>query len=371
MAPAKDRSSGAPGEAWVGEALSANFAEACNILGKELVLDGASAPSDTLPLLRIAEVRCEIALVELWSRMFVATIKRTCPLPAKVPSDVKLDALDDLPTNVDEASDQFALQVSAARAVIEEAINHIFSTTMPGSTVRTLACVTKGFWGLGFGKPEVAYACANVLAREASDGGPAADLACVAAFLELVFSRKKADTILGDDQRRTPSTNVDKLATATLAWLAVRRRHFISTLLADAASSTTLIDMDGANGRKRSLGASDDADLHRATLKLRLLLQDRAFSEVEIVKASTKQTQEAVANGEEKEYDLLDATRDCLQATEQVGRKAAGLESYRDGSARPSKPEIVVSGAEEEPFVEDGDDALYSPSLSSDEDDEV
>lgn len=106
---------------------------------------------------------------------------------------------------------------------------------------------------------------------------------------------------------------MDKLATATLVWLTVRRRHFIAILLSEKASRrrrgrhSTVVKGGGRN-------QIDPEDLEASTVRLVAMLQDAAFEEEETVAASTRQSKEAVRNGEKPEYNLRGAVADCLAA---------------------------------------------------------
>lgn len=77
--------------------------------------------SDTSPLLRISEVRCEAALRESWAKIFVAVVQTTCT----------------------SATEGDPIENIVDRDLLEETIEHVLASTVVGSSVHSLARITK------------------------------------------------------------------------------------------------------------------------------------------------------------------------------------------------------------------------------------
>ena len=66
-------------EPWVEVALAADYDQASKIVFKPeaIAANLIKSPSDTIPLLKVAESRCETALFDIWIELFVAIVKAT------------------------------------------------------------------------------------------------------------------------------------------------------------------------------------------------------------------------------------------------------------------------------------------------------
>ena len=133
--------------------MSTEFEKARSIVAAAKGADDRASPSDTVPLLRISEARCEAALRETWAKIFVAVIQTTCPPYAPLAPIALFSTVVDQP-------------------LLEETITHVIASTIEGTTVHTLAKVTRALCAFYSGKSAEARMMAQVLVHEARGKGP-------------------------------------------------------------------------------------------------------------------------------------------------------------------------------------------------------
>ncbi|KAG0144988.1 hypothetical protein CROQUDRAFT_716359, partial [Cronartium quercuum f. sp. fusiforme G11] len=220
-------------DSFVREALEADFEEACALLTPDSS-SGSCAPE---VLNRIVERRCEIELIKIWSRILVSTMKKTSPVERptdKLGRGFRLDHLNSLPTKIEEAGDAYALQVSAARLVVEESLEKIsLLISNSKSQVALIAKLTKGVWGLAFDNSDLALEISKEFIE--NHDHEIHNIEALTAFLNLVnlqhniFSSKEED--VEKEESLMEMTTLDKLATITISWLSVRRNYLILNVL--------------------------------------------------------------------------------------------------------------------------------------------
>lgn len=253
--------------AWVEVALDTDFDQIQLVLTPSPIsssLPARSSPSDTVPLLKLAEARCDLALREFWSKIFVAVIRTTCPPDTPAQPLSAFATLLDLPS-------------------LDETLDQIIESSKEDTSVHTLAQITKGLCAYRIGRIDEAKRIAMILRRESDRKGVMSRLGCANAFFHLVLGEE----INEEQTRRTPMNEVDTLASVTLGWLAIRRRE-----------STP------ADGVK-----APDPMLHSATLAMRRLLGASVFQDASLA----------------TDGDLMIAQDACLEALSEVSRVAAGL----------------------------------------------
>lgn len=251
----------APLDSWVEIAISTDFERVRSILSIPKTNMDPASPSDTVPLMRISEVRCEAALRETWAHLFTAVVQTTCP-----------------PHSPRSTRSNFASLVNLP--LLLETIEHVLASTAEGTSVHSLAKVTRALCAFYTGEDgALAKKMSLELAHEARRGGPVARLGCASAFFTLLLD--DSDFIDASE----PKSETDTLATTTLGWLVVRRQ-----------SSESL-----ANGE----GRKADPRLHATTLGIRRLFGAKVFYD------DTLELEESV--------DLIG------EALTEVTRRAAGL----------------------------------------------
>lgn len=243
-------------EPWVEIAISTDFEQVREVLASSREHSSIASPSDTVPLLRISEVRCEAALREAWAKIFAAVVQTTCPPHSPLSSIAAFSSL-------------------VNRPLLEETIAHVLASTAAGTTVHSLAKVTRALCAYYNGKSQEARDIAQDLAHEARADGPLSRLGCSYAFFTLLLDNPNlVDPI-------EPTTEVDILATTTLGWLAVRRQ--------------------AGNGEDRKA----DPVLHAQVLGVRRLFGAKVFSDATLE---------------------LDESMDLIgEALTDITRRAAGL----------------------------------------------
>lgn len=280
-----------PLEDWVAVALAATFEEAAAVtttVGNPSSSTTMPSPSDSLPLLRVAETRCEQALVRVWYALFTSIARSTALGDHDEGDVVEPDA---------------ALKTAVlSQADLQQRIDSILASTVSGSPIHTLAQLTRGVWAVGVGDQSVSRDVAFKLALEARDGGPAERLASVAAFVRLVLAPGVGScTSAAGAQDAPPVGPVDCIAALALRWLLVRAR-----------AEPAAVDEDVDEGNEGGF----DRDVYGATLSLRLLFDSPAFHPT--VAADADEDRVAVKA-------FAHAQRDCMDAIVRIGRRAAGL----------------------------------------------
>ena len=191
-----------PIEPWVQVALGADYDEACNAafaVNGDLV-----SPSDTIPLLKVAEYRCTLALQQIWIELFTALVSASCGMQ--------------ITTSKDAASGK---PVLPDHGQIGARISHLLRATVPGSPVHTFALLTQGFYAMGMGDTTSARQHAASLFAESKQKGAAAGIASVQTFIQLVLPFVPQDP---SQTELAPITDLDVVATAALRWLLVRKQ---------------------------------------------------------------------------------------------------------------------------------------------------
>ena len=151
---------------------------------------------------------------------------------------------------------------------------------------------------MGIGELVRARTIAFSLALESRDGGPAAHLASVPAFVQLIINPGVSST-LPNSTRDAPVDNLDALAAVSLRWLLVRGR-----------SNRFLTQSNGKTSPQI------DPELHHVALDLRTLFGHSAFRQVRPNVESAAEFEQAQA--------------DCIDALVAIGRRAAGLLDFDD-----------------------------------------
>ncbi|ORY87515.1 hypothetical protein BCR35DRAFT_351402 [Leucosporidium creatinivorum] len=285
-------------------AVSTDFTLARSILASTssaISLDAPARPADTVPLLRISEVRCAAALREAWAKIFVSVIATTCPPQAPLAPLERFSALVDQP-------------------FLEETIRHVLESTVEGGTSHTMGKITRSLCRFYAGEVQEGRVLAREVERERATGGPAARLRCVEPFLKLVLditfkSDDDDEDNYQEEQANTPIADVDLVASSTLGWLLVRRQ----VLLLPAAVSGKV-----------------EPQLHDDTLAIRRMLGHDVFRD-ETLKAfcssssaSGREVGDVAGAAEEGGLDLEGALDACLDALTGITRRAAGLRAEDD-----------------------------------------
>lgn len=254
-------------------AISTDFDRVKAILAVPRASHAHSERSDTLPLLRVSEARCEAALRETWAKIFVAVVQTTCATSEEVDS---FEAIVD-------------------QDLLVETIDHILVSTVEGSAIHSMAKITKALCCYYTGELPLARSIALSLAHDAKTDGPVVRLGCAKAFFSL---------LLGDVALEIPSVEptleLDILAATTVGWLVVKRKS-----QAHLASSARKVD----------------PELHATTLSLRRLLGASVFRDAALVEFCSTSAGSA--------SDLESAQDELSDALTDVTRVAAGLKSAK------------------------------------------
>ncbi|GAA5821766.1 hypothetical protein JCM11251_001015 [Rhodosporidiobolus azoricus] len=260
-----------------------------------------AAPSDTVPLLVLAEATCEDALRDVWQTLFIAVAAMTTS-----PGQVTAPPLD----------------------VVElrDTIDSVCLSTIEGSEVHDLAAMSKVFLACylagtsktGGDSSAAAASTRDVflrLAREYRQSSTFSRLSCARPFLQLflpVFAPSSSPSALFGIDESAPTvqtTNeVDLLATTTLEWLLVRR--------AGAAAVFEHQRDEEAEGNVKV-----NPTIHSRALAVRRLLGHHLFQSLspDDAVADEAETDRALAVAMEDAKDAL------VDALTKVARRAAGL----------------------------------------------
>lgn len=273
-------------EPWVEVALGADYEEACSAAYQTKRIQAAPSPSDFNPLLRIAEHRCIEALGSIWSQLFITLINH-------------------------DASSQVrskARSPSLRSVIIEDNIfskaDRVINATIPGSPVRPLAFLTKGFLFMVMGDVMPAREQAALLLADLREGGVSTYYASVPFFVTSVLPYSSE---LSFRAMSKPTSNVDLVALASLQWMSMRQRF------------------------SKLPSNSVDAKFYDATLSYRTIFSNPAWSAPEL-------------NQEPLKADFVAAQTTCIQLSELMGRQAAGMATQKSSTHRHEHD----SGYEEE-----------------------
>jgi hypothetical protein len=295
---ARRKKSDATGDSFVNVAVAADFEDVKERLSPATRVrksfDEPASPSDTVPLLYMAEAACEAALEDVWANIFIAVITATAGQGPKSGAP----SIDSITENVYaigrivvEGSDLHSL------VVMTDAFLTIFrSGSSPSATTSP---------ALGAARTKVAR-----LALEAKSGGPFSRLFCAQAFFELLAptlsgSAEGLAGLLPTSTTKEPTSKVDLFATTVFAWLICRRSA--STPMEKAAEQQP---------------TKADPALHARAIAARHLLGHARFR-------STSD------EGREHELDEVDeafeeAREVLVDALTLVARKAAGITTALD-----------------------------------------
>ncbi|BGP26913.1 proteophosphoglycan ppg4 [Rhodotorula toruloides] len=246
-------------------------------------------PSDTVPLLALAEATCQDALEEVWRQVLVIVSESTTSAPN--------------------------LTAAATIAELSDTLDVVYRTTIDGSEVHASASMTKVFlacYRAGL-STEVGVDLSHArellarLALETKREGPFARLACAPPFFQLlapaVSTGVDFSTFLPKSPPTEPTSDVDLLATIVLSWLLVRRQ---------AASSSTK--------------AQPDAALHGRALAIRRLLGHDTLKLPPATDEDASDDEDAL----HEQAVFQDAKDSLVDALTNVARRAAGLKTAQD-----------------------------------------
>ena len=269
---------------WTDIALSTSFDRVKSILAFlaiEKSSQDISERSDTLPLLRVSESRCEAALRETWAKIFVAVVQTTCSTSGAVK----------------EGGDSFENIVD--RDLLVETVDHVLVSTVGGGTINTLTQVTKSLCCYYTGATEEATSIALSLAEDVKRNGSISRLGCSKAFFSLLLGDGNA--ITSGLPPMEPMREVDILASTTLGWLMIKRKSTLSSRKVDTV-------------------------LHATTLSIRRLLGAGVFHDVSLIEFCSADEGE----GKKNVFDLESAQDAVLEALEGISRMASGLKPMRE-----------------------------------------
>lgn len=296
---ARRKKSDATGDSFVNVAVAADFEDVKERLSPATRVrksfDEPASPSDTVPLLYMAEAACESALEDVWANIFIAVITATAGSGPKSGAP----SIDSINENV----------YAIGRIVVE------------GSDLHSLVVMTDAFLTIfrsgsspsAANSPALAAARTKVarLALEAKSGGPFSRLFCAQAFFELLAptlsgSAEGLAGLLPVSTTKEPTSKVDLFATTVFAWL-ICRRSASSPLMEKAAEQQP---------------TKADPALHARAIAARHLLGHARFR-------STSD------EGREHELDEVDeafeeAREVLVDALTLVARKAAGIATALD-----------------------------------------
>ncbi|SGY13976.1 BQ5605_C010g06014 [Microbotryum silenes-dioicae] len=287
-----------------------------------------STPSDTSPLLQVAEARCSAALLETWAKIFVGVVATTCPPPPSA-SRAPVERFADL---VDQP-------------FLEETVAHVLNSTVAGSTVHTMAQVTKTVCAFYNGDLALANYLMHPLKLEYNANGPARDMTSVKLLFNILpsssslsssslSSQEDSSSTLSSPTLSTPSSSlsdelnfdsssddestpslgsndVDHLASIVLNWLLIRRR--LSFPIEKTPTSSP----------------KADPALHRDALAVR-----RQFAHAPYLNSTSLREFCEYFDGGDDTTKLVDrlsldaAVDACLESLTSVTRRAAGLKAF-------------------------------------------
>lgn len=294
------KKSDATGDSFVHVAVAADFEDVKERMAPATRMrksfDDPASPSDTIPLLYMAEGACEAALEDVWASILIAVTANTAGTSPKDQSAVLAEIT--------------ATTQTIGRAVVEGSdlstwlsMTEVFLTIFRHGTAPQTAATTP--W-LVNARSKLAR-----LALEAKSDGPFSRVFCAQPFFELLAptlsgSSDAFASLLPTPAAKTPTSKVDLFAATVFFWLICRR----SSLAADAAAASS------------PEPAKPDPALHTRAIAARRLLGHPRFR-------STSD------EGRENEFDEVDEAfeeaRDTLvEALALVARKAAGLKSAVD-----------------------------------------
>ncbi|SCV69800.1 BQ2448_1194 [Microbotryum intermedium] len=293
-----------------------------------------SAPSDTAPLLQVAEARCSAALLEAWAKIFVGVVATTCPPPPSA-SRAPVERFADL---VDQP-------------FLEETVAHVLDSTVAGSAVHTMAQVTKTVCAFYNGDLNLANYLMHSLRLEYSGHGPARDMASVKLLFKLLPSSSSPSSSSLSSQRDSSSPSSSPTLSSPSTSLS-DELDFDSSADDESTTSLSLNDVDHLASiildwlliRRRLCSPIDkgltsfpraDPALHRDALAVR-----RRFAHAPYLNSSPlREFCESFDGGDDRSGSVgrlnLDAAVDaCLESLTSVTRRAAGLKAFdHDGSA--------------------------------------
>ncbi|KAH9818377.1 hypothetical protein DFH28DRAFT_111748 [Melampsora americana] len=284
---------------------------------------------------KILEIKFEIDLIEIWSRIFVSTIKKTTPIQSRtseLPQSFELHSINQLPTRLEEAGDHYALQVSNGRMKVRESMERMseFLASLEADSktegLNQMVNLTKGVWSLAFDDERVSELVGEGLRKELEGEEEEDGLESVESYVELMMMKKKMKKKDGRERdgkkkkkakgRRSGST-LDGLASLTIQWLMIREMYLIRIVLPHQRWSLTrpeLIEFDQRlEIRERGMGLRERRREFERQMNLNL------------IEISTKQSTESIQNGESEEYDLRMSLMDLEESIEKLMEECMNL----------------------------------------------
>ncbi|GAA5847097.1 hypothetical protein JCM9279_002690 [Rhodotorula babjevae] len=321
MAARRKKVDAPEGDSFVDLALASEWATVAGPLAPESRMlkkaGDVSAPSDTVPLLVVAEDACEDAMKDAWSSIFVAVAGSTASSSSS-----------------SSPSAEAAAESLASLADAEETAGVVFRAMPEGTDLHNLALVTKvflacyraGAYPLPSGSASSAASLADGLAEARTllaqlvlgSKDALSRLACASPLLRLIAPAltgpiSTALSTFLTSPTEQPSSDVDLLATVTLSWLLVRRQG------AYVEPSTSSTDDDV------KVALKPNPALHAQTLSLRRLLGSDLFQ----AREPEHDTDELV-DDDEAASRVEDAKELLVDALTGIARRAAGLASMLD-----------------------------------------
>ena len=320
MAARRKKVDAPEGDSFVDLALASEWPTVAGLFAPETradkKADEASASSDTVPLLVVAEDACHEAMKDAWSTIFVAVAGTTASSSS-------------LPTA------EAAAESLAGLADADETAGVVFRAMPEGTDLRNLALVTKVFLSCYRAGAYPSSSSSSSTSPSAADGLAEARtllaqlilgskdalsrLACAAPLLRLIAPAltgpiSTALSTFLDSPTEHPSSDVDLLATVTLSWLLVRRQG----AYVEPPTSTSADD-------DVKVALKPNPALHAQTLSLRRLLGSELFQARE-----PEHDADELVEDDEAASRVEDAKELLVDALTGIARRAAGLASMLD-----------------------------------------
>ncbi|GAA5940042.1 hypothetical protein JCM3775_003260 [Rhodotorula graminis] len=323
MAARRKKVDAPEGDSFVDLALTSEWATVAGLLAPESrsvkQADEASASSDTVPLLVVAEDACHDAMKDAWSTIFVAVAGSTASSSSSPPTA------------------EAAAESLASLADADETAGVVYRAMPEGTDLRNLALVTKVFLSCYRAGTYPSTSSSLPSSSPSSTAGDLAEartllaqlvlgskdalsrLACAAPLLRLIAPAltgpiSTALSTFLTSPTEHPSSDVDLLATVTLSWLLVRRQG------AYVEPTTSSGDNDDVK-----VALKPNPALHAETLSLRRLLGSDLCQARE-----HEHDADELVEDDEVVSRVEDAKELLVDALTGISRRAAGLASMLD-----------------------------------------
>ncbi|BGP50827.1 hypothetical protein JCM10450v2_006753 [Rhodotorula kratochvilovae] len=298
----RKKADAAAGDSFVDLALTNEWETVQHLLAPETRLvkaaDDLAAPSDTVPLLLVAEAACEDAMKDAWSTIFVAVAETTASSPP---------------------SAEVAVESLASLADADETASVVCRAMPEGSDLRTLALTTKVFLACYRAGASPSPSSADDLAEARvllaqlvlTSKDALGRLSCAAPLLRLLglaVAGPLGVALVGlvPAPAEHPANDIDLLATVTLTWLLVRRQGAFVDRAAEDEDEVV----------------KPNPALHAQALAIRRMLASELFSSRGLGEEDDEDDEDAARVEDAKEL-LVDALTG-------VARRAAGLSGGLD-----------------------------------------